>query len=275
MSNNALTKTDNEAGAFLQKFGKSLEQYAIRKYDKSTFLKSAMLAIVSNDNLAECLKTEQGKLSIFNSLRYASVTGLSLNPQEGKACLIAYNGQVSYQIMKNGMTELALETGQIQSIRSEYIKVNDTFKTKITANGDYYEFEPADTDRGGIRGFFAAIRFKDGYTTIKYMTKDEVEEIRDKYGKFVYDKKTGEKIKNSAWNKSFIGMGQKTVLKALLRSLEISDDFDKMITSEDFYEVDFTVEPEPGTSADEAAEKLKDKKEQPKQATPEQQGDLL
>ena len=274
MSNNALTKTDNEAGAFLQKFGKSLEQYAIRKYDKSTFLKSAMLAIVSNDELKACLKTEEGKLSLFSALRYASVTGLSLNPQEGKAALIAYGNKVQYQPMKNGLIELALESGQIEFLTAEHVRMNDKFDIVKTSDGDKYEFSPALEDRGGIRGFFATIKFKSGTTYLKWMTKSEVEEHRDKYSSYVNDK-NGNPIKNAPWNKSFVGMGEKTVMRKLLKSISISEDLDNAISADDFYEAEYTVEPDPGISADEAAEKLKDKKEQPKPAIAEQQGDLL
>jgi hypothetical protein len=53
---------------------------------------------------------------------------------------------------------------------------------------------------------------------------------------------------------------------------DVQDEFYPPVTDAEIIE---EPEPEPGTSADEAAEKLKDKKEQPKPATPEQQGDLL
>ena len=51
--------------------------------------------------------------------------------------------------------------------------------------------------------------------------------------------------------------GIKTVLKALLRSISISDELDNAIGADDFFEAEFTVK---GTSADDAAEKLKEKK---------------
>jgi phage RecT family recombinase len=262
---NALTTIDNEAGNFLQKFGKSLEQYAVRKYDNDTFLKSAMIAIVSNNELANCLKTDPGKLSLFQALRFASTTGLSLNPQEGKAALIAFSGKVQYLTMKNGLIELALETGRVEHLMSDHVRVNDKFDIIKTSDGDKYEFSPALENRGAVRGFFATIKFKEGNTYLKWMSKVEVEEFRDKYSRYVYysydDKngkfKKGDPIPDAPWNKSFIGMGEKTVMRKLLKSIHISEEFDKSISSDDFYEVDYKIEP--GDSADDVNDKLKDK----------------
>ena len=65
-------------------------------------------------------------------------------------------------------------------------------------------------------------------------------------------------------------------MEELAEMFEEVDDLDNAIAADDFYEADFTVEPDPGTSADQVNEKLKEK-EQPKQSeqTTEKQGDLL
>lgn len=267
--------TDTQAGEFLKRFGKSLENYAMRKYDHSIFLKSAMIAIVNNSNLVDCLKSDAGKMSLFNAMRYAATTGLSLNPQEGKAALVSYKNKkgeavVNYQIMKNGMLDLALESGKIEFITADYVKENDVFSIKKTVNGDEYNFIPAVRDRGDIIGFFAALKLKGGATHVKWMTVEEIEDFRDKYSstyKF--------NPENSPWGKSFIGMGVKTIMKALLRNIRISDDLDRAIGSDDFYEADFHVESEPGISADDAAKKLKDNDNQAPSINTESQGSLL
>ena len=94
-----LALTNDVAGEFLKKFGKSLNEYAIREYNKSSFLKSAMIAISNDDKLLACLKTPKGKVSLFDALRYAATTGRSLNPQEGKACIVPRGGKIQYWII--------------------------------------------------------------------------------------------------------------------------------------------------------------------------------
>jgi phage RecT family recombinase len=226
-------------GQFLQHFGKSLKEYAIRKYDETAFLKSAMIAIVEKPELVEVLKTEQGKLSVYNALRYAATTGLSLNPAEGKSALIGFKGKdgnfkVSYQIMKNGMVDLALESGKVEFLSSDLVRQNDKFELKKSMQGDDYNFIPAMKDRGEVIGFFAALKLKSGATHVKWMTVEEINEMRDSYSAtFKYNPE------NSPWSKSFNGMGLKTVMKALLRNISISPEIDNAVGADDFYETDF------------------------------------
>jgi len=236
--------TDALAGDFLKSFGRSLKDYAVREYNQTSFLKSAMIAIADNKDLSDCLTTDAGKRSLFAALRYAATTGLSLNPQEGKAALIPYGGKIQYQVMKNGLIELALESGKVEFITADYVKENDKFSIKKTVHGDEYSFEPALKDRGEILGYFAALKMKSGVTHVKWFTAEEIEKHRKAYSE-------RSKMPETAY-------GIKTVLKALLRSISISDELDNAIGADDFFEAEFKVH---GISADDAAEKLKAEKE--------------
>lgn len=250
---NAVATTDNLAGDFLKSNGKSLETYAIRKYDQTAFLKSAMICIVDNPTLAAAIKTDTGKKTLFNALRYAASTGLSLNPQEGKAALVAFGDKIQYQIMKNGMIDLAMDSGKIEFLTSDLVRQNDDFSISKSLSGDNFTFNPALKDRGPVIGFFAALKMVSGATLVKWMTVEEVEEFRDTYSA-LYKKKP----EASPWYKSPNGMGLKTVMKALLRNVSISPAMDAAIGTDDFMEADFTVEQDkPGATADEAADKLK------------------
>lgn len=255
MSGEIVKSNDKIAGNFLQEIGERLNEYAIRSYNKSSFLKSAMVAIVNNESLCECLKSSEGKMSIFNALRYASTTGLSLNPQEGKAALIAYknkNGKsiVNYQIMKNGMVEIALESGRVEFITADYVKENDKFSLKKSVVGDDYEFQPALKNRGDVIGFYAALKLRGGGSHVKWMTIDEMYSHRDKYSATFRFKK-----ESSPWFNAFESMGIKTVMKALLRNVQISSDLDNAIGTDDFFECDFKVE-EKGVDAEGVIEKM-------------------
>jgi len=247
--------TDSLAGDFLKKFGKAVNDYAIRTYDQSAFLKSAMIAIVDNPDLAGCLKTDQGKLSLYSALRYAGTTGLSLNPQQGEAALIPYGGKISYQIMKNGMITLALESGAVEFITADIVRANDEFTPPANPN-DNYTYRPARKDRGPIDGFFAVMKLKSGSLHMKWMTLEEINEHRKKYS---------EKTRMPE-----IGYGLKTVLKALLRSVKISDVLDQAIATDDYFEPELHTH---GVSADDALEKLKEEK--PVAKVENNGGDLL
>jgi phage RecT family recombinase len=247
---------DNAVAIYLKDSAKSLSQYAVTNYKLDSFIKSAMLAIVDKPELRECLTTSTGKASLFNALRYAASTGLSLNPQQGKAALIAFGGQVQYQVMKNGIIDLAMRSGKVEFVTCDTVRENDKFEIEKTSDGDKFSFKPAMTDRGKIIGFFAACKLTTGSTMTKWMTLDEIEDHRDRYSA-MYKAKP----EKSPWTKSFEGMGLKTVIKALFRNLSISDELDSAVGSDDASENEIiNITPAPkGTSADDAVEKLKTK----------------
>ena len=263
---------DAIAGEFLQSHGRSLKDYAVRDYNQTSFLKSAMIAIADNYTLAECAKTPTGKRSLFNALRYAASTGLSLNPQEGKSALIAYknkNGEyiVSYQVMKNGMIELALESGKVDFITADLVRENDKFDLVKTAEGDNYTYQPALKDRGEVIGFIAALKIKGGATHAKWMTVEEVQEVRDGYSAMFKHKPD-----DSPWTKSFNGMGIKTVMKSMLRSLSLSEAVDNATGADDFFEYDMK---SIGVTAEQAQQKLDAPKSEPKKFNNDNGGSLL
>jgi recombination protein RecT len=248
---------EKTAGEFLQTLKTTLPAYAIREYRQETFVRSAMVAIVSSPDLQECFKSDDGKASLINAMRMAAGTGLSLNPQEGKAALIPYSKKVGqnkwvktaqYQIMKGGLIELALESGKVDFITADTVRENDEFEMKKTMNGDEYFFSPARSDRGDIDGFFAAVKMKDGICHTLYMAQQQTQEHRDHFSK------------KSAMPDE--GYGRKTVLKQLLNNLHISPEVNQAIGADDFEEAQLIDEPElPGTSADDLAADLAQKQE--------------
>ena len=250
--------SEKEVKGYLATIQPELQKYSVMNYDEKTFMRSAILAISDNPGLAKAVSTPQGKTSLYNALKYAATTGLSLNPMEGKAALIPYGDKVQYQIMKSGMIELAMSTGKVAFITSDTVRENDTWRMKKTSAGDDYEFEPARRGRGQIDGVFAACRLVDGTTHVKYMDIDQVEEHKKKYSA-----KTQMPIE---------GYAIKTVLKAMLRGLNIAPEIDAAVGADDASEYEQSeprdVSPQKGTTADDVADALKAKKEE-KSADPD------
>lgn len=229
MTNFTPVKTENETKNWINTVSKSLAAYSDNADER--FFKSALIAIVENETLMACMKTAQGQASVYHSLKYAASTGLSINPQEGKAALIAYNGKqgtvINYQIMKNGMIELAMRSGKVEWLRSEIVRENDEFTPPANPD-DKVKFIPDRKNRGNADGYFAEAKMKDGAIHFKYMTVEEVEEHRDHYSSMFKNKPDA-----SPWKHSFNGMALKTVIKALFRNVYISDDMDHAMGVED------------------------------------------
>jgi phage RecT family recombinase len=256
--------TSTEIAPTLLKWQESLAGYAVTEYNQNAFIKSAMLAITQSPELQACFNTQDGQASLFQAMRFASATGLSLNPQEGKAALIAYKGKAQYQIMKNGMMELAERSGKVKFITSDTVRENDVFDVEKTPNGDKYTFKPARKSRGEIDGFFAAIVLNDGTSHVKYMTAEEARGFRDQYSQMYKFKPQA-----SPWNHSFEGMGLKTVMKSLLRNISISPEVAAAVGGDDESEpvietaVVKDVTPPKGVSPEDIMAELTDDKDEP------------
>lgn len=225
----AVVQNSKAAQEYMSKMLPGLEMLAQRKYDPKSWAQTVVLAIVESPALTKCLATPEGKASLYHALKFAAATGLSMNPQEGKCALVPYAGKIQYQIMKNGLIDIALKDPNVRNIRSLVVKENDQFRTLQTLDGDTFEFEPHLTARGEPIGYFAAVKMESGPSYVKYITKAEAEKHRDKYSSmYNSDKKT-----KSPWHKSFDGMAEKTVIKELLRTNHISSDLDILVGTDD------------------------------------------
>jgi recombination protein RecT len=203
---------------FIDAHKSALAGFAVRDYDNETFINSMSLLMSESKELQECMQTQAGQVSLYNACKYAASTGLSLNPMEGKATIIAYNGKASYQIMKNGYIQLALESPDVKKIISQTVRENDEFLVSRTMDGDTFKFVPAQKSRGPITGFFAAAKMTNGETSVEWMTVEDVNEVRDKYSanfNFAKDKT------KTIWHKSYEGQGLKTVLKKMCKNLHV------------------------------------------------------
>jgi phage RecT family recombinase len=197
------------------------------------WLMDAVLHVAQSDEIKKAIQDPQGKALFVRSLQSAAASGLSLNPQKGEAAIVAYNGkkgtQVNFMPMKNGLVRLAMRTGRILKIESGVVFEKDEFVPKKTSEGDRYEWSPALKDRGGAKAYFAFAKLADGTGVLEYWEKKEAQEWAKKYGNGkAWDEEkrawSPDKFKpDSAWGKSFDGMAEKTVIKALLRGLYLPE----------------------------------------------------
>ena len=102
------------------------------------------------------------------------------------------------------------------------------------------------------------------------MTKEEVEVHRDLYSAMYRAKPDA-----SPWKKSFEGMGQKTVIKALFRNVTISADLDRAVGADDAEELR---EPVDITGSSEIIQAMDEAETEPTPApakTDKEEGDLF
>lgn len=149
--------------------------------------------------------------SIVMGAAVAASMDLPLHPSLGYAALVPFNSKdgcfAQLQVMVKGLTELALRSGQIQSLIAETVYEGQLVK-KNKFTGDYQFEEDAKTS-DKIIGFMAYLRLSNGFEKYEYMTIDEVKAHAMKFSQ-TYKKNFG------VWRDHFEEMAKKTVLRRIL-----------------------------------------------------------
>ena len=253
----AIALRDEDVLPLVTTWAPAITPFLPRGRSASRYLQEVALAIVESKELRECLQTQPGRLSVMRAIQRGAASGLSLNPQEGKAAIVVYGKKATWMPMKNGLIDLLMETGSIDAADGFVVKKNDHFALNKTPQGDTFEFEPNLDDRGAVRGYCAFALLKTGKSFVKYMSVADVQEWRDTkvpqatlYHQYddSYNTppayKKGEKKEKSFWWKDPDGAGLKTVAKRLCLELHIPA-IEKAVEAEDYDDI-----PEPGSPAD-------------------------
>jgi len=193
-------------------------------------LRIAMTSIRTNPKLKVCTPE-----SLLGAVMQCAQLGLEPSIL-GHAYLIPYrnkrkdeNGkeyyvdEAQFQIGYKGLIELARRTGQISSIMAQAVHEKDVFEYEYGIN-EKLRHVPAEGDRGPVVKYYAYAKFKDGGYSFLVMTKRDIEIHRDKFAKA---KSYG------PWVDHFDEMAKKTVLKALMKYMPISVEFQKAVDQDE------------------------------------------
>jgi recombination protein RecT len=145
----------------------------------------------------------------------------------GHAYLIPYKNkgvdECQFQIGYKGLIELARRTGQISSIMAQAVHENDEFEYEYGIN-EKLRHVPADGERGQVVKYYSYAKFKDGGYSFMVMSRQDIMIHRDKFSKA----KT-----YGPWVDHFDEMAKKTVLKALMKYMPISVEFQRAVDQDE------------------------------------------
>lgn len=171
------------------------------------FISSVISAVKGNANLALC---DPG--TVLSSAAVAASLDLPINPNLGFAYIVPYSNQAQFQMGWRGFVQLAMRTGQYQTINVSAVcegelKRHDKFTGEM-------EFDSAGKKSDNVVGYVAYFRLLNGFEKWFYMTLEEVQAHGKKYSK---------SFANTAgrWKLDFDAMAKKTVLKLLLSKFGI------------------------------------------------------
>lgn len=194
-------------------------------------LKVAQIAATTTPALAKC-----DVASLVGAIGQCAQMGLEPNTVLGHAYLVPFNtkrkdadgnerwvNSVQVIVGYKGLIDLARRSGQIISIAAHEVCENDDFEL-VYGLDEKLNHTPSMEDRGEIIGFYAVAKLKDGGHAFEFMSRFQVDSIRDAsqgWQQAVKFKKQG----SHPWSVHFPEMGRKTVIRRLAKYLPLSVEF--------------------------------------------------
>jgi recombination protein RecT len=208
----------------LVSMAKSLEkdiQAALPKHvTPERFLRVFQTAISSTPALLDCEPT-----SVIGSMVMASQLGLELNTPLGAAYLLPFKGKATLIVGYRGMIDLAMRSGRVKSIYAYEVHANDKFRYRLGSDPKI-DHVPCDGDRGEFKGAYAVVVFKDGGSQFHFMTKAQVDKVRD-----------ASPGKNSGpWRDHYVEMAKKSCIRRLFKYLPVSIEIQKAVVFDEMME---------------------------------------
>ena len=255
MTETALTKR-------LQLEGSLLNKYMVERYKdalparlrEKMDLKQAVVTIMRASDANPQILNADPK-SIMFALLDAATLGLELSGPLHQAALVPYGNQLQMQIEYPGLIELMYRSGKVQSVKVGVVYSND--KWAFNRAGIEPPIHEAQDwgDRGDPLGVYAIVYLKDGGFTAEVMSKQQVEEHRDKFAM-----KNGKL--SPAWKGSFWAMAQKTALRMVSKwvpkSKELAEaiQYDDAQTAGEQVHVALDLQPDPPPESQEPATRM-------------------
>jgi len=199
-------------------------------------LKVAQIAATTTPALLKC-----DIPSLIAAIGQCAQMGLEPNTVLGHAYLVPFKVQrqnptgekqwvnsVQVIIGYKGLIDLARRSGQIISIAAHEVCEHDAFEL-VYGLDEKLSHTPALHERGDVIGFYAIAKLKDGGHCFEFMSRLQIETIRD-----------ANQAKNyrpsPVWTQHFTEMGRKTVIRRLAKYLPLSIEFQTAVALDNLAE---------------------------------------
>ena len=191
------------------------------------FSRITLSAISTNPVLAQAAVTSP--MTLLGSMMTAAQLGLEPNTPLGHCYLIPRKRkgvwEVQFQIGYKGLIDLAYRSGEVTIIQAHCVYANDTFEYELGLDPKLRHI-PASGNRGEMTHAYAMFKTKGGATGFACMTKDDLDNHRDRYS-------DAAKSGFSPWSTQYEEMCKKTVLKAALKYAPLKSDFVRAVSNDE------------------------------------------
>jgi recombination protein RecT len=224
-------KPKEQVAYYLKQRRSEIEKMIPKSLNSERLLKVAQIAATTTPALAKC-----DVASLVGAIGQCAQMGLEPNTVLGHAYLVPFNtkrkdadgnerwvNSVQVIIGYKGLIDLARRSGQIVSIAAHEVCENDEFEY-VYGLDEKLNHTPSMGERGEIIGFYAVAKLKDGGHAFEFMSRYQVEKVRDD-SKGWQDAVKFRKTDTHPWKAHFGEMGRKTVIRRLAKYLPLSIEF--------------------------------------------------
>ena len=197
------------------------------KLSAERIISMAVMVISGNENVKACTPA-----SIIGAVMTCAMLGFNPLPAMNQAFFIPYAGKCEFQIGYKGWLQLLFNTGQVQSIITDAVHIEDKFQN-IRGTDAKIIHEPCEKliTFETFRGAYAIVNLKNGGSFPLYFPKEKIEHLRKKG---VKGKNADKNFLQNAWGTDYAAMGVVKVLKALIHNnLPLSDELQNAIKNDE------------------------------------------
>lgn len=198
-----------------------------REQQRNRLLRIWLTAVRQNKNLS--LSTTE---SLLASLLEAAQLGLETDGVLGHAYLVPYYNKKSgvyeatLQIGYRGFITLAHRSGRVSYVAAELVRQKDEFEIDLGTNRHIHH-RPSLEDGGEIIGAYAVVRFTDGSTDFEFMTRKQIDAIKNR---------SQAKGEDSPWQTHYEEMARKSPIRKMAKRLPLSPDIIRSVVADEYRE---------------------------------------
>lgn len=224
---------EKQVQTYLKKMMPSMAQVLPKHVSADRLARIALSEIRKTPALLEC-NIDSLMAAVMQSAK------LGLEPGMLGQCYLVpfYNNkrkqkEVQFIIGYKGLIDLVRRSGHVSTITAREVHENDEFIIEFGLEDKVIHKPVLRGDRGPVIGYYAKAEMKDGGYAFEYMSREDVEQHRDKFSKA---KDFG------PWVDNFDEMAKKTVIRRLIKYLPISIELQSQLNEDGGVRHDVTQE---------------------------------
>lgn len=232
--------------------------------DMQVYTERAILSIWENEQLQKVAKSDVGLAKIMMCINNAAMMGLQFGGQFPQCEIIGYEGKNGSEVFLN-----IRPSGYKHMVKNTDNPILKDFTIRAVYEGEEFSIDFAKADvkhtydgkkkKGQLIGVYGIMEELNGTKNADYMTREQIEYIRDHYSKYYGKYKAG------PWVDSFDKMAIKTAAKQFLKPYaEEKEGREIMLALQEEQEPDVTIRAVNRLSSIIDADVIDDKKDEPK-----------